>query len=152
MALYASWSHGNALTVETPENFKSIRHMGWGTDLEFIPDRQSWFHVPIATPVIVDGRRAKVKNFYLLFDSDQAFLRDVHIFDGPNLVERFHPAATPWGPHGGGIDKDNTFTLAAAHPVSWGMGISFRMTASDAIEVPVRPTLRVVTAGADFTA
>ena len=152
MAMYASWAHGNAVTVENPENFKSIRHMGWGTDLEFIPDRESWLHIPIPTPVIVDGVRATVRSFYLLFESDSAFLRQVHIFDGPSRIHEFHLSATPWGKHAGGIDKDNTFTLPKAHSVRWGMSISFRVTASDSIDVVVRPTLRIVSAGGDFQA
>jgi hypothetical protein len=30
MRLYASWVHGNALTVETPENLAGVGHFGWG--------------------------------------------------------------------------------------------------------------------------
>jgi Family of unknown function (DUF6623) len=70
MALHASWIHGNAVRVETPENFKSIRPIGSGTDLEFVPSRLSWLHIPVPTPVFVRDVRVKVQSFFLLFDSD----------------------------------------------------------------------------------
>jgi hypothetical protein len=39
MALYASWTHGNAITVESPENFASLGHVGWGADMLVRPAR-----------------------------------------------------------------------------------------------------------------
>lgn len=151
MALHASWAHGNALTVENPENFVSIKHMGWGTDLEFFPGRQSWLHIPVPTPVIVKGVRAKVKTFFLLFNSDSAFLKEVHIFDGQNRVHTVK-AGSSWGPHASGLDAQNTFTLPQPHSVLWGMGISFLVNGSTSFDVVVKPKFTVVSAGADFMA
>jgi Family of unknown function (DUF6623) len=152
MALHASWNHGNAVRVETPENFKSIKPMGWGTDLELIPGRQSWLHIPVPTPVIVDDVRVRVRTLFLLFNSDLAFLHDVHIFDGPSRIQSFDLLGTVWGQHGSAIDTVNTFKLSTSHSVSWAMSISFRFEAAKVIEVPRRPTLSVVAAGADFSA
>jgi hypothetical protein len=150
MPLHASWTHGNAVRVESPENFKSIKPMGWGTDLEFIPDRQSWLHIPVPTPVIVKDVRVKVQTFFLLFTSDSAFLNEVHIFDGPARIQTFLTHGK-WGKHGNGIDADNTFKLSTPHSVAWGMSISCLFKGSDSIEVIVRPKLSVIAAGADFT-
>lgn len=51
MLKQASWTHGNSVVVEQPENLSSIHRFGWGTDLLFIPGRASWCHIPIPTPV-----------------------------------------------------------------------------------------------------
>jgi hypothetical protein len=150
MSLHASWTHGNAVRVETPENFKSIRPMGSGTDLEFVPDRWSWMHIPIPTPVIVKDVRVKVQTLFFLFTSDSAFLREAHIYDGPARIHTINTHGS-WGNHGNGIDEQNTFKLPTPHPVSWGMSISCLFQGSDSIEVIVRPKLLVVAAGADFT-
>jgi hypothetical protein len=153
MALHASWTHGNAVRVETPENFKSIQPMGWGTDLEFIPGRSSWLHIPIPTPVIVEDARARAHRFFLLFNSNNAAtLHDVHIFDGPSRIDARNFLGTRWGQHGFSVDITNTFELPDPHSVSWGMSISFRFKGLSSGELPVRPTLSVIAAGADFTA
>ena len=34
MGFQASWIHGNALTVENPENLNRVGHFGWGADME----------------------------------------------------------------------------------------------------------------------
>ena len=151
MAVYANWNHGNAVTTQNPDNFVSIKPMGWGTDFEFIPGRESWMHIPVPTPVVVKGVRAKVQTFFLLFNSDSAFLREVHIWDGQNRVEQFK-AGGSWGKHAGGLDSQNTFTLKQPHSVAWGMSISFLVNGSTSFDVVVRPKFSVVAAGADFTA
>jgi hypothetical protein len=150
VALHASWTHGNAVRVETPENFKSIRPMGSGTDLEFVPSRQSWLHIPVPTPVFVRDVRVKVQTLFLLFDSDSAFLNEVHIYDGAARIHKINTHGS-WGHHSNGIDDQNTFKLPTAHSVAFGMSISCLFEGSDSIEVVVRPKLLVVAAGADFT-
>ena len=150
MALHASWVHGNALTVETPANFVSIKPMGWGTDLEFRPDRYSWLHIPIPTPVIVKDVRATVQTFFLLHNSSNAFLREVHIFDGQNRIHAENlRTGSAWQQHAAELDPYNTFTLPQPHSVRWGMGISFLVYGSTP---PGKPTFTVVSAGADFMA
>jgi hypothetical protein len=51
--LYASWVHGNAVTVETP-GVLDVGYYGWGGDMAIKPGAISWFHIPIPTPVIVN--------------------------------------------------------------------------------------------------
>jgi len=54
MPLHASRVHGNALTVESPENLDRVGHFGWGADIAIRPGKSSWFHIPLSTPVIIN--------------------------------------------------------------------------------------------------
>jgi hypothetical protein len=152
MLRQASWTHGNSLTVETPENLASILHRGWGTELRFIPGKSSWCHISIPTPVIMDGLRAKVQKMFLLFicQIDEGDIRNIHIWDGPNIIDVRDDIHLS-GNHGGGLDDVNTITLPTPHEVIWGMSISFFFQAVIGIESRIPPPmLTITTAGADF--
>jgi hypothetical protein len=152
MLKQASWTQGNSLTVETPQNLASIVHMGWGTELRFIPGKSSWCHIPIPTPVIMNDARAKVQRMFLLFKckSGDGEIRNIHIYDGPNRIDirdNIHLS----GDHGGGIDAVNTITLPTPHEVLWGMSISFFFQAAIGFDSRIPPPmLTITTAGADF--
>src|SRR5437763_1550612 len=90
MALYASWVHGNALVIENPGNLTSLGHFGWGTDVRVKPGKDTWFHIPIPTPVITGGIRTTIQKLFLLFDSENGSIRNIHIYDGPNKIQEFN--------------------------------------------------------------
>jgi hypothetical protein len=152
MALTATWVHGNALTVETPDNCAAIHHQGWGTDLLIKPGTQTWFHIPISTPVLINNARAQLVRVFILFESKlgDGFISNVHVYDGASKPQEFNGLHLE-GPHRSGIDGANTFTLARPHSVAFGIGITFRFVAAVGIDSVVGPFLvRVATAGADF--
>jgi Family of unknown function (DUF6623) len=152
MLKQASWTHGNSLTVETPQNLASIIHIGWGTELRFVPGKSSWCHIPIPTPVIVDNQRLKVQKLFLFFNvkEGQGSIRNIHVYDGPSRIQTFD-GLTLKGDHGGGIDSVNTITLQNQHSVLFGISISFLFQAAIGIDSPIPPPLlTVTTAGADF--
>jgi hypothetical protein len=99
MALYASWIHGNALTVESPENLARVGHFGWGADMAITPGKASWFHIPLPTPVIVGDQRTKVQTLFLLFKSVSGDIRNIHIYDGSAKVQNLM-ASHQWGDTG----------------------------------------------------
>jgi hypothetical protein len=147
MLKQASWTHGNSVVVEQPENLSSIQRSGWGTDLLFIPGGASWCHIPIPTPVIMNDQRANVQNLFLLFEcSTEGSIRQVHIWDGSILVQQFNDINLE-GDHTG-VDASSTFTLGSPHQVSFGMSISFRFQASPDNTAPT--LLKITSAGADF--
>ena len=151
MLRQASWTHGNSVVVENPENFSSIQRFGWGTDLLFIPGKSSWCHIPIPTPVIMNDQRANVQNLFLLFQSNrgEGSIRQVHIWDASIPVQQFNDLHLD-GDHRG-LDASGTFTLSNPHQVLFGMSISFRFQASIGIDSRVPPSLlRITSAGADF--
>jgi hypothetical protein len=152
MLRHASWTHGNSLTVETPNNLTSITHFGWGIDLRFIPGKSSWCHIPIPTPVIIDDKRTKVQTLFLLFESKvgDGDIRFIHIYDGAFKIQEFNSISLK-GSHRTGLDSSNTITLSNPHEVLFGMSISFFFQAAIGIDSSIPPPLlRIATAGADF--
>ena len=114
MALYASWVHGNAVQVESPENFVSVGHYGWGGDASLAPGKGSWFHIPIATPVITGDVRTTVQRLFVLYKAENCEVRNVHVYDGSAQVQQLNNLHLT-GEHRTGLDNANTFDLAAPH-------------------------------------
>jgi hypothetical protein len=152
MALHASWVHGNAVTVESPENLARVGHFGWGGDMAINPGKSSWFHIPLPTPVIVGDTRTQLVRVFVLFESKpgEGSIRNVHVYDGSAKVQEFNDLHLE-GAHRTGLDGQNTFTLAAPHSVAFGIGISFFYQASVGIDSPVPPSRLIIgTAGGDY--
>jgi hypothetical protein len=150
MAKYASWIHGNALTVESPQNLSGIVHFGWGTDMRMPPDQASWFHIPIPTPVIVADKRTQVQTFFLLFQSEKGRLTNIHIWDGSFQVQQFNNLDAS-GERRFELDGKNTVHLAHPYTVLFGMGLSFRYEARLSLGQPADSAhLVVAAAGGDF--
>lgn len=153
MALYASWTHGNSIVVENPENLARVGHFGWGGDMLIQPGKGSWFHIPVPTPVIVNDVRTRLLRVFLLFriDPGQGEIRNVHVYDGVGKFQAFDGLHLQ-GDHGGGLDGSNTFNLPTPHTVVFGIGISFFFQAAVGFDSAIPPAhLIVSTAGGDFT-
>lgn len=153
MGLYASWTHGNAITVESPENLARVGYFGWGGDMLIRPGKSSWFHIPIPTPVITLEGRTKLQRVFLLFLTNQGFgtIRSVHVYDGASVVQKFDGLSLQ-GDHRGGLDGHNTFSMATPHTVAVGIGISFLCVAAIGFDSPIPPSaMTVASAGGDFT-
>ena len=165
MIKHASWAHGNAVVPELQSGLL-IRHWGWGTQMQFTfalnqSPQPAWCHIPIPTPVIVDGVRLRVQTLFLLFKTGQhAAIDNVHIFDGPNRIHTWDAnigaggAGRRTGDHSRGTDPVNTLTLPNPHSVMFGMSIAFTFVpvALSTASPPVDPegTLLITAAGADF--
>lgn len=150
MAFYASWTHGNGLTVESPENLARTGHFGWGADMSIKAGKASWFHIPIPTPVIVAEGRTKLQRVFLLFDAEVGSIRNVHVYDGSIKVHEFNDLMLR-GEHRTGLDAQNTFNLPAPHTVLFGIGISFLFIADIGFDSAIPPSRLILgTAGGDF--
>lgn len=165
MALYASWSPGIAfMPAENPANMVPTSGFPW-TDIVGL--RQSggatfqgkvgtgnWFHVPIATPVIVADLRAKLIRIFVMFqcgdpnapnDADLAGanVTDIHVWDGPNRIQMFGPFKL-FGEHRFRLDTNNTHVLPNVIDVSFGIEIGVHVQFSQNFPVTF------AAAGADF--
>lgn len=151
MALNASWVHGTALTVESPQNLARKGYFGWGADMVLSPNPEggSWFHIPLPTPVIVGDNRTFVQTFFLLCWTDGGVIQEVDIWDGPNKVREFVALAVH-GEHRLGLDNANTFKMEQGHSVNWGMGISFFFANAGGSEGGLGGRLILAAAGGDF--
>jgi hypothetical protein len=126
MGRYVCWVHGNALTVESPENLQPEgQHFGWGTDIVIRPGQGSWFHVPLPVPAVVDEYPVYLKQAFLLFKTEaNAFLQQVHFYDGARRVQEFNDLHFD-GDFTASIGPANTFVLRTPRAVQRGIGFSF---------------------------
>jgi hypothetical protein len=88
---YASWIHGHTMQVEYPDRIIRHERIGWGTEIEGMPGTANWFHFAIPTPVIINDVRMQADSIILDFrtGSVDAFVRDIHIYDGGNRIAVF---------------------------------------------------------------
>jgi hypothetical protein len=148
--MHASWVHGNALTVESPEKLERVGHFAWGADMQIKAGQSSWFHIPIPTPVIVDDERTTLQRVFLLFKSEVGSIRHVHVTDGSFKIQEFENLSLD-GEHRLSLDGQNMFVLKQPHTVRWGIGISFFYTAAIGFDSLLPPSrLIIASAGGDF--
>ncbi|HEX4961757.1 MAG TPA: DUF6623 family protein [Thermoanaerobaculia bacterium] len=149
MAKHASWVHGNALTVESPENLARVGHYAWGADMLTQPGKGSWFHLPLPTPVIVSDVRTTLHRVFVLFKSEGGSIRNLHVYDGSSKPQEFNDLVLQ-GEHRLNLDSENTFILEKPHTVVWGIGISFYFEANAEIDSAQQARLIVGAAGGEF--
>jgi uncharacterized protein DUF6623 len=151
MGFHASWVHGNALTVENSENLNRVGHFGWGADMAVKPGKGSWFHIALPTPVILSNVRSSLIRVFLMFESEQGSIRNVHVYDGSFKVHEFNDLLIE-GEHRLALDGMNTFNLANPHSVAFGIGVSFFFIASIGFDSAIPPSrLILASAGGDYT-
>jgi hypothetical protein len=117
---YASWIGGNCMQVEYPERLIRLERNGWGTLLEGMPGTTNWFHFAIPTPVIVNDVRLQANCIQLSFatGSVDAFVRDVHVWDGSNRIAVFDAIYLQPG------EPSIKLMIPNTPPVGFGLGIS----------------------------
>jgi hypothetical protein len=165
VALHASWTHGTAFQpAERPldglSNVDGIAwtdvvglRQGWGASYNGNAGRANWFHVPIPTPVIVAGARAKLVKVFVMFRcgdpagtnalSQPVNVTDIHVWDGANRIATFGPFNL-FGEHRFRLDTSNTHALRAPRDVIFGIGLSVR------VAFRFGGTVTFAAAGADF--
>jgi len=130
-----------------------MMHMGWGTVAAFRSQQTRWFHIPLPSPVIYDGRRSKMVRFFLLWKIvGGGSLEFIHLYDGFRMIPvgftNAHQAPDgrlgyPAGDHSL-IDDFSRFELGAPAVSASGFGLSFQVKGNKQSE------LTVTAAGADF--
>lgn len=149
---YSSFTHGNALQIESPGDIPDFTHSGPGTSIRFylptfeivqtkkgegipvndITGRGSWFHMPLTTQ-ITDSRYTNLRliSVTLLFETTFSRITKVHVFDGPVLIKAFDLTVPFIDGLRGNFSQstvsaaDNTFVLDEPHNVLYGVGLSF---------------------------
>ena len=134
------WVHGTAFQPEEAVAYAARR--GWGAFFRGNPsvfDAAShhwagphsvthWFHAAVPTPVILDGVRPRFTRLFLLYHADQAWLRQVHLWDGPRRVHGFDlSGVNATGTHQHELDDLNTFRLDESRTIRFALGISVQV-------------------------
>jgi len=89
---YASWIHGHSMQIEYPDRIAYQRRTGMSFDIEGKSGTDNWFHFAIPTPVIINDVRLRASTIMLCFKtySLDAFVRDVHVYDGVFRIAEFN--------------------------------------------------------------
>jgi hypothetical protein len=141
---HAMWTHGNSMQVEYPERLVQRKCIGWYIRVEGWPGTVNWFHFAIPTPVLIDDVRQRAACAILTFEtaSVDAFVRDVHIYDGSGKIAEHN------GVNLSGLNSFTRFDIATKPEIWQGIGISigveFGLQALD-------HWMTFVSAGCDFT-
>jgi hypothetical protein len=106
--------------VEYPDRIASERRTGFSINLEGKPGSSNWFHFAIPTPVIINDVRLRANVVMLRFKtySIDAYIRDVHVYDGEGLIAAHNNV---------NMSKDHwfeSFVVPDTPEVQWGLGIS----------------------------
>jgi len=117
---YASWIHGHSMQIEYPDRIAYQRRTGMSFDIEGQPGTDNWFHFAIPTPVIVNDVRLRASTVLFCFKtySVDAFVRDVHIYDGVFRIAEFNNINLS-------MDQPSVRLDVPGKPaMGWGLGIS----------------------------
>jgi len=135
------WVHGNIVQVEKKAD--KILRIGWGTKV----NQQfsvNWFHIPIATPVILDDiRPLLIKAFVLYKAGGGTKVTNIHVYDGKTKVKAIDGLSLS-GDHSGAIDASNSWVIDPPITIKYGLGISIGVSFGDEGEI------LFTAAGADF--
>ncbi|HZC44541.1 MAG TPA: hypothetical protein VE195_10225 [Acidobacteriaceae bacterium] len=169
MALFASWSPGTAfMPAEFPSDMVQVNGVGWsdvlglrqsgGTTFQGKVGTSNWFHVPIATPVIINDVRVKLQQVFVMFQcgsvaavtNNNALLAgcnvtDVHVWDGPNRIHMFGPFNL-FGEHRFRFATSNVFKLPTPLDIFFGLELAVHVSFSQ------NESVTFASAGADFQA
>jgi len=157
----ASWVHGNAVVQELTQiedgAVLSFVHYGWGTQIRMRPGFSRWFHIPLPTPVMLDGYRMKLIRAFIHIrhiGAVQFEIRDVHLYDGPHRVAA-QSAGDFTAPPSVSIPDCQVYELFEPRVCAFGAGLSFNLAgivSFDGLVVDERsnPWIVVSSAGADF--
>ena len=132
------WVHGTAFQPEEALGFSARR--GWGGFFRGNPSAfdgkqwagplsvTHWFHAALPTPVILEGVRPRFTRLFLLYHADQAWLRQVHLWDGARRVHGFDlSGVNATGTHQHELDDLNTFRLDESRTLRFALGLSVQV-------------------------
>ena len=142
----AMWIHGTAVRPEREGYHINRSNIGWGARVR--STGKEWFHFPVPTPVIFDGKNSKVIKVFVLYSTKMnAKITHVHLYDGKTKFKTFKNL-TLSGSHDGKLDASNTWIVSPRH-LKWGLNISVHVDFGSSTPQGV-PEITFASAGADF--
>jgi hypothetical protein len=155
----AFWVHGNAARPQDSGLWLNETHYRWGSNFGTAlgpedpgnPDKHTmWFHIPITTPVFIDGIRPKLVKVFLCYRTKgNSKLKAIHVYDGNTEVDTFDGLSLQGDHPQAPLDNENSWDVKPSKTIYAGLGISaqvwFGLTQNGVI-----PEFAFYTAGADF--
>jgi hypothetical protein len=146
--LQAFWVHGTSVQAEREGYFIGKQRARYGA--RFRTHGEEWFNFAIPTPVILDGQRSSLKKVFVLYDMEgtAAKIIKIHIYDGSKLIKAIENLSLG-GSHSEQIDQDNSWIVAPAPQMKYGLGLSVLVDFGKPTQAGV-PVIKFTTVGADF--
>lgn len=146
---FASWLPGYSVIGQDPDVERAIERVGGSAAYSFAEGEEArWFHFPLATPVLVQGKRATFARVMLLFKSDPNFgptVDRVDVWDGGNGIGRKDGMELAGDYSNTIVDGENIVDVNH-DGVQWGVGVSVHVYWTG----PGHGQIRFVSAGGDF--
>ena len=139
---HAAWTHGHSVSAHRGI---PVQREGPHARVALFPG-DNWLHFAIPTPVIVNDRRLRAESVLLNFSTgDGTVIKDVHVYDGDNLISRFDNVNSRSGL---GVWQMDRWRIASPPEVFLAIGISVNAVVSgDGAE---QPFVVLGAAGCDF--
>ena len=153
VSVTAMWMHGNAVVVEHPENLFALDHKGWGPEFKLQRGTNSWFHIAIPAPLIIENQRSQLVRVFLCFNTPEGdgHISEMHLYDGSDRFHTFDNLFLVGDRRAFLMSGYNTFALPNPRLLNWGLGISFLYQAAPRSEELCPPSfLSIAGAGGDF--
>ena len=144
---FISWAHGSSMQLEYPNRITSVRHTGPFARVEGSAGQNTWVHLPVPTPTVVNGNNVRVGAVLAGFRARaNARVHEVIVYDGDRRIAE-HTGLDLQGDH-----LDARFevpdTPEAGKGINVTLGLSFSDNAPDARSMQVE----IIGAGIEFLA
>ncbi len=159
----AMWVHGNVVEAQNPEPSLKVSRYDWGTVFKETSEDglDRWFHIPIPTPVILDGVKPTLNKIFIFYKTEgweKVFLTKFNLRDGAFKVGGKTFASddsSKSGEHYSKIEMGfNSWNIIPPITLSWGLGISvkvhFQKLGASVPDDTNHRRITFYTAGADF--
>ncbi len=142
---FTSWVHGSSMQIEYPNRVTSVRHTGPFVRIEGSVGQNTWVHLPIPTPTVMDGASMRVGTALVSFRTrDSATVNEVIVYDGEKRIAEHTDLNLQNDQLGARFDVPDT--PPAGQGINITLGVSFADNAPDARSMQIE----IIGAGIEF--
>ena len=144
---FVSWVHGSSMQLEYPNRITSVRHTGPFVRIEGSAGQNTWVHLPVPTPTVVNGNNMHVGAALVSFRTRaNARVHEIIVYDGESRIAE-HTGLDLQNDH-----LDARFEVPGNPPAGQGinitLGVYFDQSAPDARSMQIE----IIGAGIEFLA
>ena len=144
---FISWAHGSSMQLEYPNRVTSVRHTGPFARVEGSPGQNTWVHLPVPTPTVVNGSSVCVSAVLLSFRARaNARVHEIIVYDGDRRVAE-HMGLDLQGDH-----LDARFEVPGAPEAGKGINVTLGLSFSDNAPDVRSMQVEIIGAGIEFLA